>query len=254
MTWRAPTFAAAAFTGWLAVGCCAWAQQTAVPPSDPNVTDSPAVLPANTSEARAVPINEERILKVIPDYQTVRDSSRPVAPLTAKQKWNLAWRETVDPFNIGSAAFTALTSQIANQTPKYGKSWTNYGPRFGAAVADFGTQNFFTAGVFANLLHQDPRYFRKGVNSRFLPRVLYSVSRLAMCRNDGGRTVLNASNFLGMSFGIAASNVYYPSSSRTGSVMGGRVETSVFGGVMGNLMSEFWPDIQHKFFQKKAKK
>jgi hypothetical protein len=36
--------------------------------------------------------------------------------------------------------------------------------------------------------------------------------------------------------------------------MGGRVETSVFGGVMGNLMSEFWPDIQHKFFQKKAKK
>ena len=36
--------------------------------------------------------------------------------------------------------------------------------------------------------------------------------------------------------------------------MAGRVQTSLFGGVTGNLMSEFWPDIQRKFFQKKSKK
>jgi hypothetical protein len=56
-----------------------------------------------------------------------------------------------------------------------------------------------------------------------------------------------------MSLGIAASNVYYPSASRTGTVMAGRIETSMFGGVMGNLMSEFWPDLQKKFFRKKTK-
>lgn len=192
-------------------------------------------------------------MKVIPDYQTVEDSSKPVAPMTARQKWNLAWRETIDPFNIATAAVTAAFSQRGNQTPKYGEGWPNYGRRFGAAIGDFGTQNFFSAGVFANLLHQDPRYFRKGPRARIAPRVWYSATRLLVCRNDAGHSVLNTSNLFGMSFGIAASNVYYPSASRTGTVMAGRVETSLFGGLTGNLMSEFWPDIQRKFFQKKSK-
>jgi hypothetical protein len=28
----------------------------------------------------------------------------------------------------------------------------------------------------------------------------------------------------------------------------GRLNTSFTGGIMGNLMSEFWPDLQEKFF------
>jgi hypothetical protein len=159
----------------------------------------------------------------------------------------------VDPFNIASAAMTAAFAQHDNQTPKYGEGWSNYGRRFGAAMADFGTQGFFSAGVFATLLHQDPRYFRKGPEARVLSRVWYSVTRLLVCRNDSGHAAFNASNLLGMTMGIAASNAYYPSASRNGSVMAGRVETSLFGGLTGNLMSEFWPDLQRKFFRKKQK-
>lgn len=228
---------AVAVTGCLSLGFFAWAQEPVVD----------GVLPAPV----VVPLNEERILKVIPDYQTVRDSSKPVAPLTAREKWNLAWRETYDPYNVATAAMTAAFSQRGNQTPKYGEGWDNYGRRFGAAIGDFGTQNFLSAGLFAVLLHQDPRYFRKGPTTKFVPRVAYSVSRLFVCRNDSGESVLNTSNLAGMSLGIAASNVYYPSASRTGTVMGGRVETSMFGGVMGNLMSEFWPDVQKRVFHKK---
>jgi hypothetical protein len=177
----------------------------------------------------------------------------PVAPMTASEKWHLGWKETIDPFNIATAAFTAAWSQRGNQTPKYGEGWPNYGRRFGAAITDFGTQNLFSAGLFAVLLHQDPRYFRKGPSAKIIPRILYSITRVAICRNDSGRNTLNTSNFFGMGLGIAASNVYYPSSSRTGTVMAGRVETSMFGGVTGNLMSEFWPDIEKKFFHRKSK-
>ena len=227
-------------TACLAVGA-ACAQ-----PSDSATSDGAPILPAPA----AVPFNEERILKVIPDYQTVEDSSKPVAPMTAAEKWKLGWKETVDPFNLANAAMTAAFSQHDNQTPKYGQGWANYGRRYGAAVADFGTQNFFSAGLFATVLRQDPRYFRKGPVSGVMPRVWYSMTRLLVCRNDAGRSVFNASNLLGMSLGIAASNAYYPSSSRTGTVMAGRVETSLFGGLMGNLMSEFWPDVQRKVFHK----
>jgi len=188
---------------------------------------------------------------VMPDYQTVRDSQDPVAPLTSKQKWQLGLKETVDPFNIASAAMTAAFSQRGNQTPKYGEGGFEYGERFGAAVADFGTQNFFSAGLLANVFHQDPRYFRKGPGTRIPARIVYSMTRLFVCRNDQGRDTFNASGILGMSMGIAASNLYYPAASVRGSVMVGRIQTSLFGGVVGNLTSEFWPDLQKKFFRHK---
>ena len=36
------------------------------------------------------PFNDQRILGVLPDFQTVRDPNALVAPLTVKQKWSLA--------------------------------------------------------------------------------------------------------------------------------------------------------------------
>ena len=189
---------------------------------------------------------------IMPDYQTVRDStSRKIEPLTAGQKWKLAWKETVDPFNIASAAMAAGFSQADNQTPKYGEGSVAYTERFAAAVADFGTQNVFSAGLLAVVLHQDPRYYRKGPEAKVPARVMYAVTRLFVCRSDAGRPVFNASGIFGMMMGIGASNLYYPAPSRRGEVMAGRLQTSLFGGVVGNLTSEFWPDLQKAFFHKK---
>jgi hypothetical protein len=202
----------------------------------------------------ATPLSANRIMGVIPDYQTVRDPDAPVVPLTPKQKWSLAWKETVDPFNIASAAMAAAFSQMGNQTPKYGEGSPAYGKRFGAALADFGTQNLFSAGLLANMLHQDPRYYRKGPGTGVLKRVAYSVSRIVIARQDSGATAFNASGVFGTMMGIAASNLYYPAASVRTSVMLNRLNTSFTGGIMGNLMSEFWPDLQglqKKFFHRK---
>src|SRR5262252_8285539 len=98
---------------------------------------------------------------------------------------------------------TAAFSQRDNQTPRYGEGWENYGKRFGAAAADFGTQSLLSAGVFATLLHQDPRYFRKGPSAGIPSRIVYAATRLFICRDDAGKSVFNASNLLGMSTGIA---------------------------------------------------
>ncbi len=215
-----------------------------------------AILPAPAADAApaaAPALNRERIFAVIPNYQTVDNPDAGWTPLTPRQKWKLAWKETVDPFNVANALVGAAFSQMDNETPKYGHGGASFGMRFGAAWADYSTQNFFSAGVFATLLHQDPRYFRLGPKAGFLKRVGYSISRLAIAQQDSGRQAFNASNFLGMSMGIAASNAYYPVSSRRGTVMLERLNTSLLGGVVGNLMSEFWPDLQKKlpFFKDK---
>jgi len=192
--------------------------------------------------------NENRIAGVMPDYQTVRDTTHWVAPLSVKEKWILAAKETLDPFNIATAFLTAAESQAGNQTPKYGEGWANYGRRVGAAQLDFGTQNFFSAGVLATVLHQDPRYFRRGPQSKFVPRIFHAIGQLVIARQDSGREAFNASGIGGMALGIAASNLYYPAASRNGTVMFSRVWTSLMRGAVGNLMSEFWPDIEQKFF------
>jgi hypothetical protein len=193
-------------------------------------------------------LNHDRILGVIPDYQTVNNVTPETPPLTPKQKWMFFVEETRDPFNIAAAALSAGLSQADNQTPKYGEGGAAYAQRFGAALGDFTSQNLFSDVVLACALHQDPRYFRKGPNSRFVPRVMYSLSRIAVARQDSGRSTFNASGVFGMALGIGASNLYYPSVSRTGTVMGTRVGTSVAGWALGNVAAEFWPDIHQKFF------
>jgi len=239
-------------------GALLWAQTDAAgtPPAaaQPSSPAPPTLeeLPLERAPV-VVPLNEDRILKIIPDYQTVENSRQDVAPMTAKEKWNLAWKELIDPFNIASAGLGAAMSQGDNETPKYGHGARALGERFGAAIGDFGSQNVFSAGVFATLLHQDPRYFRRGPPSGFFARVADSLKQIVITRQDSGRHAFNASNFLGMAAGIGLSNVYYPSASRTGTVMASRVATSLTGDVMGNLMSEFWPDIEKKFFRKKQK-
>ena len=139
--WRG--FAMAAAIGCLlaANGVCAEA------PADPaDSGEAPAgivplvnVVSSASALSPASPFNEQRILGLMPDYQTVRDSSVPVAPLTPKQKWNLAWKEIVDPFNFANVVMAAGFSQRGNQTPKYGEGGEAYAQRIGATFADFGT-------------------------------------------------------------------------------------------------------------------
>jgi hypothetical protein len=193
-------------------------------------------------------LNHDRILGVIPDYQTVNNPTAATPPLTPHQKWLFFLDETRDPFNIASAALSAGLSQADNQTPKYGEGGVAYVERFGAAFGDFTSQNLFSDAILSCLLHQDPRYFRRGPQSRFLPRVAYSLSRIVVARQDSGRATFNASGVFGMMLGIGFSNLYYPSASRTGTVMATRVGTSVAGWAFGNVLSEFWPDIHEKFF------
>ena len=124
----------------------------------------------------------------------------------------------------------------------------------GAAVADMTTQNFFSVGVLACVLHQDPRYFRKGPQYSILKRSAYSISRLVVTRRDSGANTFNSSGIFGMALGIGASNLYYPPASANTGVMLGRLNTSLSSGVIGNLMSEFWPDLQSKFFHRRHRR
>jgi len=185
-----------------------------VAPPDQVAEASPAVplLPAAPlSPATAVPppgISDERILHVIPNFQAVSDPTTPYVPLRVQDKWRLFVKETLDPFTFGSSAAGAALSQWHNTAPKYGEGTLPYFQRFGAAQADVTTQNFFSDAVLASLLHEDPRYFRKGPAFTILRRIGYAVSRVVITRKDSGRDGFSYSGVFGTGLGIALSNAY----------------------------------------------
>jgi hypothetical protein len=216
-----------------------FSQDTAVDPLAPS-TASPAS-PA---------ISNDRILGVIPNFQTVSDPHKEVKPLTVKQKFQLFAKETVDPFTVGAAVAGAALSQAHNDDPKYGQGTGPYAERFGAAIADITTQNFFSDAVMASLLHEDPRYFRLGPDFGFWHRLGYSLSRVMITRTDAGSNSFNYAGILGMSMGIALSNAYYPASSVNASEVGYRFGTSLVASALSNILPEFWPDMRQKLRRK----
>jgi len=194
----------------------------------------------------ADPISNDRILGVIPNFQTVSDPNQPITPLKPRQKFSLFVKETADPFTFVSAALGAGLSQAGDSTPKYGVGMVPYSQRLGAAFTDMATQNFFGDALLATVLHQDPRYYRMGPSHSIPRRVLYSMGRLIITRTDSGHRTFNLSGVGGMAMGIALSNAYYPSQSVSGTVTESRFISSVSGFALGNLLPEFWPDVKEK--------
>jgi hypothetical protein len=225
--------------------------QTPGQPAQTASTDTSASSDTAASSNTAAPINDDRIFGVIPNYLTVEDPEKRVAPLTWKEKYWLFAKETIDPFTGLSAAAGAALSQVDNQNPKYGEGSGPYAQRFGAAVADIATQNFFQDAVLASWFHEDPRYFRRGPEYGLWYRVGYALSRVVVTRTDEGKNRFNFSGILGMSMGIALSNAYYPDSSVSAGEVGYRFGTSAVASALTNLLPEFWPDVHEKFFRRK---
>jgi hypothetical protein len=195
----------------------------------------------------------DRILGIIPNFLTVNDPQQNIAPLTAKQKFRLFAKETFDPYTAGGALAGAALSQIDNDDPKYGQGSGPYAERFGAAVADITTQNFFADAVLASVLHEDPRYFRRGPEYGVWSRVGYALSRVVVTRTDSGARSFNFSGIIGMGMGIAVSNAYYPERSVNGEEVATRFGTSLMASALGKLLPEFWPDIHQKFSHRKPR-
>ncbi len=111
--------------------------------------------------------NPKRILGFIPNFQTKNDDPANQQPLTVKQKYILSFHQTVDfSAHIGNL-FQAALQQASDTQPHYGEGWGPYAERFGAAEGDQATSSFFIFGLLPSILHDDPRYFRKGPSHSF---------------------------------------------------------------------------------------
>ena len=180
---------------------------------------------------------KQRVLGVFPNFYASYVWN--AEPLSARQKYSLAWHFSVDPVAFGMAGVVAGAEQVEGGFSGYGPGTLGYAKRFGAAYADGFSSTMLGQAIFPALLHQDPRYFVKGTGS-VTSRALYAIATTVICRGDNGHWQPNYSNLAGNVASASISNIYYPSSNRDGASL--TVENSLVTtalGAVGGLIQEF---------------
>lgn len=102
--------------------------------------------------------------------------------------------------------------------------------------------------VFPTLLHQDPRYFRRGTGSGF-SRLSYAMEQIFWTHPDSGGTQFNYSEIVGNSAAVAISNTYY-ADNRTARDAVSKLGFELGVDMAANILKEFWPDLQRTFRRK----
>ena len=105
--------------------------------------------------------------------------------------------------------------------------------------------NYMSEAVYPSILHQDPRYFRRGTGSG-CSRFAYAVSQIFWTHRDSGGTQFNYSEWVGNSTAVAISNAYYRDQRTAGSSIS-KLAMQIGVDAVGNVLKEFWPDLQRKF-------
>ena len=163
-------------------------------------------------------------------------------PLTAGGKFKLAFGDQYSFEDLTSIFVVAGYEQVLNSQPNYGTDRGAFGERLGAAAIREGSQGFLTDGVFASLLHEDPRYYEEGSSRSVFHRTLYAISRPLITRTDTGGSTVNGALLIGYASAAALTPAYYPAANRdfkdVVDVYGG----SIGGAALGFFIAEFSQD------------
>jgi hypothetical protein len=199
----------------------------------------------------APPGESKRILGIIPNYRT-SPSLLNYEPVTTSEKFKLASEDAFDPGTLALAAMFGGLGQLTNGNRAFGQGGAGFGRYWGAAYGDLFIGDYMTEGVFPTLLHQDPRYFRRGIGSKS-SRLTYAMRQIFWTHRDSGGTQFNYSEVVGNSVAVAISNAYYVDN-RTATDAVSKLGTQLAVDMAANVLKEFWPDMERKFGRKGLRK
>jgi len=236
ITVMAAGFTTQSYSGVLKPGefCVVPAITMPVAPATSNVVVTPPR--EEIAEEQIKEEEKQRVFGIIPNFYVSYVPN--AAPLDSKQKFELAWKSTIDPVTFVFNGAVAGIEQAGNEFGAYGEGAQGYAKRYGAAYGDLVTGNFLEGWAFPSLLKQDPRYFYKGSGST-RSRILYAIANSVICKGDNGRWQANYSGILGSLASGGISNLYYPAQYRGVALTFENTLVGIAEGAATNLFEEF---------------
>jgi hypothetical protein len=187
---------------------------------------------------------DKRIFGIIPNYRT-SPSLTDYKPLTPQKKFMIATQDSFDRGTVVLAAAFAGEGQLTNANPSFGQGTAGYARYFGTAYADLVIGDYMTEAIYPTILHQDPRYFRRGTGSGW-SRFGYAVGQIFWTHADTSRGQFNFSEILGNSTAVAISNAYYRDNRDTANAVS-KLGVQIGVDMAANVLKEFWPDVDRTF-------
>jgi hypothetical protein len=206
--------------------------------------------PVNPTQNAPNPADDtggKRILWLIPNFRT-SPTLNPYKPIEWKEKFKIARQDSFDQGTLALAAAFAGVGQISDSNHSFGQGVGGYAHYLGTAYADFVIGNYMTEAIYPTVLHQDPRYFRRGKGSG-IRRLGYACSQIFVTHGDSGKMQPNYSELLGNSTAVAISMSYYPENRDVGDAVT-KLGSQLAVDMASNVLKEFWPDLSRKLSKK----
>jgi hypothetical protein len=191
----------------------------------------------------------DRMFWIVPNFAAVSADTKP-PPLTAKGKYIIAMKDSVDYSSFVWAGILAGQSMALKSYPELGHGPAGYARYYWRAFADQASGAFFTEAFVPVLTHEDPRYFTLGHGNVFR-RTGYALSRVVLTPKDSGGITFNFSEVLGNGMEAGVANLYYPAQERGLSKTAEGWATGLESAALNNIIKEFWPDIRKKLLRQK---
>ncbi len=188
------------------------------------------------AEAEIKEQEKQRVLGFVPNFYVSYVSD--AAPLTAKQKFELAWKTTIDPVTFAVTGVIAGLEQSQDAFQGYGQGSQGYAKRFGAVYADGATATFIGGAILPTVFKQDPRYFYKGTGTK-KSRALYALANAVICKGDNGKWQPAYSTILGSLAAGGISNLYYDKDDRGADLVFENALVGIGANALTNLLQEF---------------
>jgi hypothetical protein len=190
----------------------------------------------------------KRIFGIVPNFRT---SPMPVPwqSLAAREKFKIATLDAFDRGTVALAILFAAEGQLTNSNPSFGQGVKGYAHYAVTSYADWVIGDYMTEAIYPAMLHQDPRYFRRGTGSGW-SRLRYAAGQVFWTHTDAGRGQFNFSEIAGNSSAVAISIAYYPDNRTAGEAVS-KLGTQLGVDMGSNILKEFWPDIERKILHKR---
>jgi hypothetical protein len=173
-----------------------------------------ALTPEELADVQVKEQEKQRVFGLVPNFYVTYEAHP--APLTAKRKYELAWKSASDPITLVGVGVLAGIGQAGDRWGGYGQGMQGYAKRYGASYANVFAATLIGGAIMPSILKQDPRYFYKGSGSK-RSRFFYALASSVICKGDNGNWQPNYSNVIGAFGGAGLQALYLPANDRRGS-------------------------------------
>ena len=212
LTVSAASFATRTFSGTLHPG-----EVVLLPPIEiavaPNVTKVVVLPQEEQAKVELKAEEKQRVLGVIPNFYVTYIPN--AAPLSSKQKFQLAWKSTIDPVNIvidrgyrGTGASRQSLQRIRAGRSRLRKA-------FRGCLRRFSDRHVPWRCRISVSVQTGSAIFLQGDGSN-RSRLGYALANAVICKGDNGHWQMNYSYLLGDLAASGISNTYYPAEESRG--------------------------------------